>query len=181
MNALASAGAILAATASILGAGMTSATRAASSGLPTLKLALNGRSIAVSGPLQLLRAANDREAPKLGISFPEFAGPLSPGGVQQELIMSDPAYTSSRASCAPRTAGNRPSSAWNVRSRSSGNPSPWCCRGHAHPAADDRQQPQRSSRVPCSHQSRSPPSGGWHPFLAIGRRRTGSDPRDAGK
>jgi hypothetical protein len=34
----------------------------------------------------LLRAANDQEAPKLGISFPEFAGPLSPGGVQQELI-----------------------------------------------------------------------------------------------
>ena len=38
----------------------------------------------------LLRAANDKEAPKLGISFPEFAGPLSPGGVQQELITEPP-------------------------------------------------------------------------------------------
>ena len=38
----------------------------------------------------LLRAANDNEAPKLGISFPEFAGPLSPGGVQQELINERP-------------------------------------------------------------------------------------------
>lgn len=38
----------------------------------------------------LLRAANDKEAPKLGISFPEFAGPLSPGGVQQELINEPP-------------------------------------------------------------------------------------------
>jgi hypothetical protein len=38
----------------------------------------------------LLRAANDREAPKLGISFPEFAGPLSPGGAQQELINERP-------------------------------------------------------------------------------------------
>jgi hypothetical protein len=38
----------------------------------------------------LLRAANDREAPKLGISFPEFAGPLSPGGFQQELINERP-------------------------------------------------------------------------------------------
>lgn len=38
----------------------------------------------------LLRAANDKEAPKLGISFPEFAGPLSPGGVQQELITEQP-------------------------------------------------------------------------------------------
>jgi hypothetical protein len=38
----------------------------------------------------LLRAANDKEAPKLGISFPEFAGPLSPGGVQQELINERP-------------------------------------------------------------------------------------------
>ena len=38
----------------------------------------------------LLRAANDKEAPKLGISFPEFAGPLSPGGVQQELITERP-------------------------------------------------------------------------------------------
>lgn len=38
----------------------------------------------------LLRAANDKEAPKLGISFPEFAGPLSPGGVQQELITQRP-------------------------------------------------------------------------------------------
>ncbi len=34
----------------------------------------------------LLRAARDKQAPKLGTSFPEFAGPLSPGGVQQELI-----------------------------------------------------------------------------------------------
>ena len=38
----------------------------------------------------LLRAANDKESPKLGISFPEFAGPLSPGGVQQELINERP-------------------------------------------------------------------------------------------
>jgi hypothetical protein len=38
----------------------------------------------------LLRAANDKEAPKLGISFPEFAGPLSPGGVQQDLINERP-------------------------------------------------------------------------------------------
>jgi hypothetical protein len=38
----------------------------------------------------LLRAANDKEAPKLGISFPEFAGPLSPGGIQQELITQRP-------------------------------------------------------------------------------------------
>ena len=38
----------------------------------------------------LLRAANDKQAPKLGISFPEFAGPLSPGGVQQELINERP-------------------------------------------------------------------------------------------
>jgi hypothetical protein len=38
----------------------------------------------------LLRAANDKEASKLGISFPEFAGPLSPGGVQQELITERP-------------------------------------------------------------------------------------------
>jgi hypothetical protein len=38
----------------------------------------------------LLRAANDKQAPKLGVSFPEFAGPLSPGGVQQELITERP-------------------------------------------------------------------------------------------
>ncbi len=38
----------------------------------------------------LLRAANDKEAPKLGISFPEFAGPLSPGGLQQEVINERP-------------------------------------------------------------------------------------------
>ena len=38
----------------------------------------------------LLRAANDKEAPKLAISFPEFAGPLSRGGVQQELITEPP-------------------------------------------------------------------------------------------
>ena len=38
----------------------------------------------------LLRAANDKEAPELGISFPEFAGPLSRGGVQQELITERP-------------------------------------------------------------------------------------------
>ena len=38
----------------------------------------------------LLRAANDKEAPKLGISFPEFAGPLSLGGVQQEVINERP-------------------------------------------------------------------------------------------
>ena len=38
----------------------------------------------------LLRAANDAQAPRLGISFPEFAGPLSPGGVQQEVINERP-------------------------------------------------------------------------------------------
>lgn len=38
----------------------------------------------------LLRAANDKQAPKLGTSFPEFAGPLSPGGLQQELINERP-------------------------------------------------------------------------------------------
>jgi hypothetical protein len=38
----------------------------------------------------LLRAANDMQAPKLGTSFPEFAGPLSPGAVQQELINERP-------------------------------------------------------------------------------------------
>jgi hypothetical protein len=38
----------------------------------------------------LLRAANDKEAPELGISFPEFAGPLSRGGVQQEVITERP-------------------------------------------------------------------------------------------
>ncbi len=38
----------------------------------------------------LLRAANDKEAPKLAISAPEFAGPLSRGGVQQELITEPP-------------------------------------------------------------------------------------------
>ncbi len=38
----------------------------------------------------LLRAANDKEAAKLGISAPEFAGPLSAGGVQQELINERP-------------------------------------------------------------------------------------------
>jgi hypothetical protein len=38
----------------------------------------------------LLRAAKDKQAPKLGTSFPEFAGPLSPGGVQQELITEPP-------------------------------------------------------------------------------------------
>lgn len=38
----------------------------------------------------LLRAARDEQAPKLGTSFPEFAGPLSPGGVQQELITEQP-------------------------------------------------------------------------------------------
>jgi hypothetical protein len=38
----------------------------------------------------LLRAANDKEAPKLAISAPEFAGPLSRGGVQQELVTEPP-------------------------------------------------------------------------------------------
>jgi hypothetical protein len=38
----------------------------------------------------LLRAANDKEAQKLGITFPEFAGPLSRGGAQQELIHERP-------------------------------------------------------------------------------------------
>lgn len=30
------------------------------------------------------------QAPKLGVSSPEFAGPLSPGGMQQELINEQP-------------------------------------------------------------------------------------------
>ena len=77
----------------------------------------------------LLRAANDKQAPKLGISFPEFAGPLfsgrRPAGADQ---LSDPAYTSSPASCAPRTAANRPNSEWNARSGSSSNPlATRCC------------------------------------------------------
>jgi hypothetical protein len=38
----------------------------------------------------LLRAAKDKQAPKLGTSFPELAGPLSPGGAQQELINEPP-------------------------------------------------------------------------------------------
>jgi hypothetical protein len=38
----------------------------------------------------LLRAGNDSEAPKLGISFPEFAGPLSPGADQQEIVTQRP-------------------------------------------------------------------------------------------
>jgi hypothetical protein len=38
----------------------------------------------------LLRTANDKRAAKLGTSFPEFAGPLSSGGVQQELINEAP-------------------------------------------------------------------------------------------
>jgi hypothetical protein len=38
----------------------------------------------------LLRAANDKQAPKLAISAPEFAGPLSPGGFQQEVINEQP-------------------------------------------------------------------------------------------
>jgi hypothetical protein len=38
----------------------------------------------------LLRAGNDTKAPRLGISFPEFAGPLSPRAYQQELITQTP-------------------------------------------------------------------------------------------
>jgi len=38
----------------------------------------------------LLLAGNDNEAQKVGISAPEFAGPLSPGGAQQELINERP-------------------------------------------------------------------------------------------
>jgi hypothetical protein len=38
----------------------------------------------------LLRVANDKEAPKLGTSFPEFAGPLSAGSGQQALINERP-------------------------------------------------------------------------------------------
>jgi hypothetical protein len=38
----------------------------------------------------LLLAGNDTEAPKLGTSFPEFAGPLSPGAYQQEVITQRP-------------------------------------------------------------------------------------------
>ena len=52
MNPIRRAVAILGAVASILTVGVTSATSAASSGLPTLKLALNGRSVLVSGALQ---------------------------------------------------------------------------------------------------------------------------------
>ena len=52
MNPVRRAVAILGAVASILTVGVTSATSAASSGPPTLKLALNGRSVLVSGALQ---------------------------------------------------------------------------------------------------------------------------------
>ena len=45
MNPVRRAVAILGAVASILTVGMTSVSSAASSGLPTLKLALNGRSV----------------------------------------------------------------------------------------------------------------------------------------
>ncbi len=38
----------------------------------------------------LLVAGNDNEAQKVGISVPEFAGPLSPGGAQQELVTEPP-------------------------------------------------------------------------------------------
>ncbi len=38
----------------------------------------------------LLRTAKDKQAPKLGTSFPEFSGPLSQGGVQQERIAEPP-------------------------------------------------------------------------------------------
>jgi hypothetical protein len=38
----------------------------------------------------LLLAGNDNEAQKVGITAPEFAGPLSPGGAQQELINERP-------------------------------------------------------------------------------------------
>jgi hypothetical protein len=38
----------------------------------------------------LLLAGNDNKAQKLGTNFPEFAGPLSPGGLQQELINERP-------------------------------------------------------------------------------------------
>jgi hypothetical protein len=38
----------------------------------------------------LLLAGKDKQAPKLGISFPEFAGPLSPGASQQERISERP-------------------------------------------------------------------------------------------
>ena len=73
----------------------------------------------------LLRAANDNEAPKLGISFPEFAGPLSPGGVQQETITERPGiYVLACRPANARTAANRRSSAWNERSGSPGSPRP---------------------------------------------------------
>ncbi len=52
MSAIARAAAILGTVASIVGVGITSASSAANSGLPTLTLALNGRSVALSGPLQ---------------------------------------------------------------------------------------------------------------------------------
>lgn len=38
----------------------------------------------------LLLAGKDNKAQKLGTNFPEFAGPLSPGGIQQELINERP-------------------------------------------------------------------------------------------
>jgi hypothetical protein len=38
----------------------------------------------------LLLAGNDNRAQKVGTSFPEFAGPLSPGAIQQELINEAP-------------------------------------------------------------------------------------------
>ena len=52
MNPIGRAVAILGAVASIVAVGITSVSSAASSGLPTLTLTLNGRSVAVSGALQ---------------------------------------------------------------------------------------------------------------------------------
>ena len=52
MNPIGRAVAILGAVASIFAVGITSVSSAASSGLPTLTLTLNGRSVAVSGALQ---------------------------------------------------------------------------------------------------------------------------------
>ena len=52
MSAIARAAAVIGVGASILGVGLTGSTSAATSSLPTLKLALDGRTVAVSGPLQ---------------------------------------------------------------------------------------------------------------------------------
>jgi hypothetical protein len=67
----------------------------------------------------LLRAAKDRQAPKLAISSPEFAGPLSPGGFQQERLDEQPGIYV--LACILRTQDGREQTQLgrNERSRSS--------------------------------------------------------------